>query len=63
MNFSVGIMETLVKLMQVEILELITCSATSTGMLVKRALTSNKRFLIFLMKAVLSFAKDKVLAQ
>ena len=42
MNFSVGIMQTLVKLMQVEILELIICSATGTGMLVKRSLTSNE---------------------
>ena len=40
MNFSVGILQTLVKLVQVEILELITCSATGTGILVKRALTS-----------------------
>ena len=63
MNFSVGILQTLVKLVQVEILELITCSATDTGMLVKRALTSNEtrvsssgfieRCLIFLMKSVL----------
>ena len=42
MNFSVGILQILVKLVQVEILELITCSATGTGMLVKRALTSNE---------------------
>ena len=35
MNFSVGILKTLAKLVQVEILELITCSATGTGMLVK----------------------------
>ena len=58
MNFSVGILQTLVTLVQVEILELITCSATATGMLVKRALTSNEtkvsssgfieRYLIFL---------------
>ena len=40
MNFSIGILQIMVKLVQVEILELITCSATSTGMLVKRALTS-----------------------
>ena len=40
--FSVGILQTLVKLVQVEILELITCSATGTDMLVKRALTSNE---------------------
>ena len=42
MNFSVGILQTLVKLVQVEILELTTCSATCTGMLVKKALTSNE---------------------
>ena len=42
MNFSVGIFQTLVKLVQIEILELITCSATGTGMLVKTALTSNE---------------------
>ena len=42
MNFSVEILQTLVKLVQVEILELITCSTTGTGMLVKRALTSNE---------------------
>ena len=42
MNFSLGILQTLVKLVQVEILELITCSAIGTGMLVKRALTSNE---------------------
>ena len=42
MNFSVGILYTLVKLVQVEILELITCSATGTGILVKTALTSNE---------------------
>ena len=42
MNFPVGILQTLVKLVQVEILELITCSATGTGMLVKRTLTSNE---------------------
>ena len=42
MNFSVGILQMLLKLVQVEILELITCSATGTGMLVKTALTSNK---------------------
>ena len=40
--FSVGILQTLVKLVQVEILELIACSATGTGMLVRRALTSNE---------------------
>ena len=42
MNFSVGILQTLVKLMQVDILKLITCSAIGNGMLVKRALTSNE---------------------
>ena len=42
MRFSVGILQILVRLVQVEILELITCSATSTGMLVKRALISNE---------------------
>ena len=67
MNFSVGIMQTLVNLLQVGILELITCSATGTGMLVKRALTSNEtkvsssgfidRCLIFLLKSVLSLTK------
>ena len=31
MNFTVGILQALVKLVQVEILELITCSATGTG--------------------------------
>ena len=41
-EFSVGILQTLVKLVQVEILELITCSATGNGMPVKRALTSNE---------------------
>ena len=73
MNFSVGILQTLVKLVQVEILELITCSATGTGMLVKRALTSNEtkvssfgsieRCLIFLMKSVLPLTKNEVLPQ
>ena len=57
----------------VEILELIICSATGTGMLVKRALTSNdtkvsssgfiERCLIFWMKSVLSLTKDEVLPQ
>ena len=42
MNFTVGILQTLVILVQVEILELITYSATCTGMLVKKALTSNE---------------------
>ena len=36
MNFSVGILQTLVKLMQVDILELITFSTTDTGILVKK---------------------------
>ena len=66
MNFSVGILQTVLKLVQVEILELITCSATCTGMLVKRALTSNDtkvssgfigRCLIFLIKSVLSLRR------
>ena len=42
MNFSVEILQTLVKLVQVEILELITSSATDNGMLVKSALTLNE---------------------
>ena len=73
MNFSVGILQTLVKLVQVKNLDLITCSATGTDMLVKRALTSNEtkvsssefneRCLIFLMKSVLSLTKDEVLPQ
>ena len=73
MNFSIGILQTLVKLVQIEILELITCSATSTCMLVKRVLTSNEtkvsssgfieRCLIFSMKFVLSLTKDEVLPQ
>ena len=73
MNFTEWILQTLVKLVQVEILKLITCIATGTGMLVKRALTSNKtnvspsgfieRCLIFLMKSVLSLTKDEVLPQ
>ena len=72
-EFFVGILQTLVKLVQVEILELITCSTTDTGMLVKRALTSNvtkvsssgfiERCLIFLMKFVLCLTKDEVLPQ
>ena len=66
-------MQTLVKLVQVEILELITCSTTGTGMLVKRAQISNEtnvsssgfieRCFIFLMKSVLSLTKDEVLPQ
>ena len=73
MNFTVGILHTLVKLVQVVILELITGSATGTGMLVKRALTSNEtivsssgfieRCLIFWMRFVLSLTKDEVLPQ
>ena len=61
------------KLVQIEILELITCSATGTGILVKKALISNEtkvsssgfieRCLIFLMKSVLSLTKDEVLPQ
>ena len=64
MNISVGILQTLVELVQVDIFELITCSTTGTGMLVKRALTLNetkvsssgfiKKCLIFLMKYILS---------
>ena len=67
-NFSVGILQTLVKLVQVEILELINCSVIGTGMLVKRALTSNEstvspsgfmeRCSIFLTKSGLSLTKD-----
>ena len=73
MNFFVGILQTLVKLVQVDIFELITCSATGTSMLVNRALTSNEtkvsssgfieRCLIFWMKSVLSLTKDEVLPQ
>ena len=73
MNFSVGILQTLVKMVQVEIVELKTCSITGTGMLVKRTLTSNEtkgpssgfidRCLIFLMKSVLSLTNDEVLPQ
>ena len=54
-------------MVQVEILELITCSATGSGMLVKRVLTSDEtkvsssgfieRCLIFWMKSVLSLTK------
>ena len=47
MNFSVGILQILVKLVQVEIFQLITCSATDGGMLVKRALTSIKTEVFF----------------
>ena len=70
MIFSVGILQTLVKLVQVQILELITCSATGTGLLVKRALTLNEikvsssgfidRCFIFLMKSVLSLTKNSL---
>ena len=42
MNISIGILQTLVKLVQIEVQELITCDAIDTGMLVKRALTSNE---------------------
>ena len=73
MDFSVGILQTLVKLVQVEILELITYGATGTHMLVKRALTLSEtkvsssgfieRCLIFLMKSVQSLTKDEVLPQ
>ena len=73
MNFSVGILQTLVKLVQVEILELITCSATGTGMLAKRPLLSNEtkvsssgfieRCLIFWMQSVQSLTKDEVFSQ
>ena len=73
MIFTIVILQTLAKLMQVEISELITCSATGTGMQVKRALTSNEtnvsssgfieRCLIFLMKSVLSLTEDEVLPQ
>ena len=73
MNFNVGILQTLVKLVQVEILELKSCSATGTGMLVKRALTSNEtnvsssgfieRCLIFLIESVLCLTKDELLPQ
>ena len=60
----------LVKLVQIGILELITCSATGTGMLVNRVLTSNdtkvsssgfiERCLIIWMKSVLSLTKNEV---
>ena len=71
MNFSVGILQTLVKFLQVEIIELVTCSGTGTGMLVNRALTpygtkvSSSRFiercLHLLLTSVLSLTKDDVL--
>ena len=67
MKFSVGILQPLVKMVQVEIWELITCSATGKGMLVKGALTSNEtkisssgfieRCLIFWMKFCTIFNK------
>ena len=69
MNFSVGVLQTLVKLVQIEIDNF---GVTGTGMLVKRALTSNEtkvsssrfieRCLIFLMESLLSLTKDEVLA-
>ena len=69
MQFTVGILQALVKLVQVEILELIICSVTGTGMLIKRALTTNEtnvsssrfieRCFIFLMKSVLPLTKDE----
>ena len=72
MNFTVGILQTLVKFVQVEIFELIICSATGAGILVKRALTSNEtnvsfsgfieRCLIFLITSVLSLTQDEDLA-
>ena len=72
-EFFVGILHTLVKLVLLEILELIACSTTGTGILVKRALTSNEtklsssafieRCLIFLMKSELSLTKDEILPQ
>ena len=68
MNFSVGILQTLVKLIQVEILELITCSATGTSVVVKRVLISSEtkvpcsefieRCFIFWMKSVLSLTNS-----
>ena len=69
MNFSVGILQALVKLVQVEILELIIGSATGAHMLVKRVMISNEtkvstsgfiqRCLIFWMKSILSLIKDE----
>ena len=65
MNFSVQILQTLVKLVKTEILQLTTHSTTGTGMLVKTALMSNETKLsssgfieicfIFWMKSVLFF--------
>ena len=66
MNFTVGILQTLVKLMWVEIL------TTDPGMLVKKVLTSNEtkvssgfveRCLIFWIKSVLSLTGNEVLPQ
>ena len=42
LNFSVGMLQTLVKMVQVETLELITCGDTGTALLVRRTLTSNE---------------------
>ena len=42
MNLSVAILQILLKLVSVEIFELITCSATGTGMLVKRTPISDE---------------------
>ena len=68
MNFTVGILQTLVKSVEVDILELIPFCATDTDMQVNRTLTSNEtkvscsgfieRYLIFWMKSVLSLKKD-----
>ena len=68
-NFSLGILQTLVKLVQIDILELTTCRATGTGMLLNRALISNEtkvsssgfivRCLIFWMKSALSLTNDE----
>ena len=72
MNFSVGILQMLVKLVQVKILELITCSATGTVMLVKRTMTSNEtkvsssgftEMFNYLDEVLLSLTKDEVLPQ
>ena len=42
MIFSVEILQTLVKLVQVKTLEFKTCKTTGAGILVKTALTSNE---------------------
>ena len=73
MNFSVVILEIFVKLVQVDILLLMTSIVTATGMLVKRALRSNdnkvsssglmERFLILLIKSVLTSIKDGIFLQ